>query len=153
MVCIKKNTQKRKSGCKHNTTKYLTRTWRTDHTCAVTRRRTGLNHFSQYLTQWFPARDNQTSGVTSPSFRSRVYATLLKTCARRNTERLHPFCAQRTSLRASDSPDKVQHQLSPPKLRIPLLCDSSYNTISPLLHVSSRGNDPIDSSDLLDSCG
>ena len=31
----------------------------------------------------------------------------------------------------SDSPDKVQHQLSPPKLRIPIPCYTSYNTISP----------------------
>ena len=45
---------------------------------------------------------------------------LVKTCARRNTAHLHPLCAQRTSLRASDSPDKAQHQLSHPKLRIPI---------------------------------
>ena len=68
---------------------------------------------------------------TSPSFRSNVYAVLVKTCARRNTTHLHPLCAQRTSLRASDSPDKTQHQLSPPKLRIPIPCYTSYNTISP----------------------
>jgi len=69
--------------------------------------------------------------TTSPSFRSKVYAALVKTCARRNTTHLHPFCAQRTSLRASDRPDKGQHQLSPPKLRIPIPCYTSYNTISP----------------------
>ena len=69
--------------------------------------------------------------TTSPSFRSKVYATLVKTCARRNTSHLYPFCTQRTSLRASDSPDKTQHQLSPPKLRIPLPGYTSYNTISP----------------------
>jgi len=68
---------------------------------------------------------------TSPSFRSKVYVALVKTCARRNTAHLHPLCAQRTSLRASDSPDKTQHQLSPPKLRIPIPCYTSYNTISP----------------------
>jgi len=69
--------------------------------------------------------------LTSPSFRSKVYAALVKTCARRNTVHLHPLCAQRTSLRASDSPDKVQHQSSPPKLRIPIPWYTSYNTISP----------------------
>jgi len=69
--------------------------------------------------------------VTSPSLCSKVYAALVKTCARRNTAHLHPFCAQRTSLRESDSPDKAQHQLSPPKLRIPIPCYTSYNTISP----------------------
>ena len=69
--------------------------------------------------------------TTSPSFRSKVYAALVKTCARRNTAHLHPLCAQRTSLRASDSPDKTQHQLSPPKLRIPIPCYTSYKSISP----------------------
>jgi len=69
---------------------------------------------------------------TSPSFRSKVYAVLVKTCARRNTAHLHPLCTQRTSLRASDSPDKAHHQLSPPKLRIPIPYYTSYNTISPL---------------------
>jgi len=69
--------------------------------------------------------------TTKPSLRSKVYTALVKTCARRNTAHLHPCCAQRTSLRASDSPDKAQQQLSPPKLRIPIPCYTSYNTISP----------------------
>ena len=56
---------------------------------------------------------------------------LVKTCARRNTAHLHPLCAQRTSLRASDSPDKAQHQLSSPKLRIPIPCYTSYHIIWP----------------------
>ena len=68
---------------------------------------------------------------TSPSLRSKIYAALVKTCARRNTAHLHPCCAQRTSLRASDSPDKTQHQLSPPKLRILIPYYTSYNTILP----------------------
>jgi len=52
----------------------------TDRTCAATRRRTGLNHLSQHLTHWLPARDNQASGqATSPSFCSKVYAALVKT--------------------------------------------------------------------------
>jgi len=69
--------------------------------------------------------------VTSPSLRSKVYAAQVKTCTRKNTVHLHPCCARRTSLRASDSPDNAQHQLSPPKLRIPIPCYTSYNTISP----------------------
>ena len=104
----------------------------TDQTCATTQRRTGLHHLSQHLRHWLPVRDNQVSGPgTSPSFRSKVYAALVKTCARRNTVHLHPLCAQRTSLRASDSLDKAQHQLSPPKLRIPIPYYTSYSTISP----------------------
>ena len=69
---------------------------------------------------------------TSPSFRSKVYTTLVKTCARRTTAHLHPLCAQRTSLRSSDSPDKAQHLLSPPKLRIPIPCYTSYKPSRPL---------------------
>jgi len=69
--------------------------------------------------------------VTSPSLRSKAYAARVKTYARRNTAHLHPRCARRTSLRASDSPDKAQHQLSPPKSRIPIPCYTSYNTIPP----------------------
>jgi hypothetical protein len=69
--------------------------------------------------------------ATSPYLRSKVYAARVKTCARRTTAHLHPCCALRTSLRASDSPDKALHQLSPPKLRIPIPCYTSYNTISP----------------------
>jgi len=69
--------------------------------------------------------------VASPSLRSKAYAARAKTCARRTTAHLHPCCAQHTSLRASDSPDKAQHQLRPPKLRIPIPCYTSYNTISP----------------------
>jgi len=73
-----------------------------------------------------PSLPSGLSMPTSPSFRSKVYAALVKTCARRN-----PFCAQCTSLRASDSPDKAQHQLSPLKLRIPIPGYTSSNTISP----------------------
>jgi len=69
--------------------------------------------------------------VTSPYLRSKVCAVRVKTCARRTTTHLHPCCALRTSLRASDSLDKAQHQLSFPKLRILIPCYTSYNTISP----------------------
>jgi len=69
--------------------------------------------------------------VTSPSLCSKARAVRVKTCARRTTAHLHPRCVRRTSLRASDSPDKAQHQLSPTKLRIPIPCYTSYNTISP----------------------
>ena len=48
--------------------KFDGRAWRTDRTCAATRRRTGLNHLSQHLTHWLPARDNQASGPGKPFF-------------------------------------------------------------------------------------
>ena len=69
--------------------------------------------------------------MTSPSLRSKAYTARAKTCARRTTAHLHPYYARHTSLRASDSPDKEQHQLRPPKLRIPIPCYTSYNSISP----------------------
>ena len=107
-----------------------TRAWRTDQTCAATQRRTGLNHHSQYLGTGSLRETTRLQGqVTSPSLRSKAYAVRVKTCARRNTAHLHPRCARHTSLRESDSPDKAQHQLSPPKLRIPIPCYTSYNTI------------------------
>jgi len=67
--------------------------------------------------------------VPRPSLLSKAYATRAKTCARRTTVHLHPCCARHPSLRASDSPDKAQHQLRPPELRIPYY--TSYNTMSP----------------------
>ena len=88
--------------------------------------------------------------LTSPSVCSKVYASRVKTCTQRNTARLDPSCARRTSLRASDSPDKAQHQLSFPKLRIPIPCYTSYNTISPSYTPLPR---VMTSSDLLDSGG
>ena len=113
-----------------HTTKHLTRAWRTDRTCAATRRRTGLTISPSISRTGSLRKTTRLQGQASPSFRSKIYAALVKTCARRNTAHLHPLCAQRTSLRASDSPDKVQHQLSPPKLRIPIPYYTSYNTIS-----------------------
>jgi len=47
-----------------------TRAWRTDRTCAATRRCAGLNHLSQYLRHWLPARDNQASGPGDKLFSS-----------------------------------------------------------------------------------
>jgi len=71
--------------------------------------------------------------VTRPSLRSKAYAARAKTCARRTTVHLHPYCARHASLRASDSPDKAQHpsQLRPPKLRIQIPYYTSYNTMLP----------------------
>jgi len=89
--------------------------------------------------------------MTSPSLHSKVYAALVKTCAWRDTSHLHPSCARGTSLRASDSLDRVQNKLSPPKLRIPIPCYTKHHLA--LLHTSPRGNNPIGSSDLLDSGG
>ena len=90
--------------------------------------------------------------ATSPSLRSKVYAARVKTCAWRTTAHLHPCCALRTSLRVSDSPDKAQHQLSPSKLNPDPMLHLIQHHLT-LLHASSRGNDRIDSSDLLDSGG
>ena len=75
-----------------------------------------------------------------------------KTCARRLYISIPSCCARHTSLRASYSPDKAQHQLRPPKLRIPIPYYTSYNTMSPF-YTPLRGNDCIGSSDLLDSGG
>jgi len=62
--------------------------------------------------------------VTTPSLHSKTYAPRAKTCARKTTVHLHPSCARRPSLRASDRPDKTQHQLSP-KVKNP----------NPMLHI------------------
>ena len=62
-------------------------------------------------------------------------------------------CTRLTSWRASDSPDKAQHQLRPPKLRIPIPLLNLIQHHLTLLHASSRGNDHIGSVDLLDSGG
>ena len=48
----------------------LTRAWQMDQTCAATRRRAGLNHHSQYLRHWIPARDNQALGPGDKPFSS-----------------------------------------------------------------------------------
>jgi len=53
-----------------------TRAWRTNWTCAVTRRRAGLNHLSQCLRHWLPARDNQASGKGDKPFCSLQNPTL-----------------------------------------------------------------------------
>jgi len=50
-----------------------TRAWRTDRTCAATRRRAGLNHLSQCLRPWLPARDNQASGPLLANFSGIVF--------------------------------------------------------------------------------
>ena len=109
-----------------------TQAWRTDRTCAATRRRAVLNHLSQCASHWLPARDNQASGPGDNPFSS--LQSLRCTSQDMRSENhctLHPCCAQHTSLRALDSPDKARHQLRPPKLRIPIPSYTSYNTISP----------------------
>ena len=88
----------------------------------------------QCLRHWPPARDNQSSGPGDKPFSSirslRCTRQDIISGARRTTAHLHP-CARHTRRRASDSPDKAQHQLRPPKLRIPIPCYTSYSTISP----------------------
>ena len=43
-----------------------TRAWRKDQTCEATRRRARLNHLSQCLRHWLPARDNQAGPGDKP---------------------------------------------------------------------------------------
>jgi len=90
--------------------------------------------------------------ATRTSLRFKAYAERAKTCAWRITVHLHPCCAQHTSLRASYSTDKVQHQLRPPKSRIPIPCYTSYNTTSPS-YTPLSGVMTVLASDLLDSGG
>ena len=87
--------------------------------------------------------------ATSPSFRSKVHAVLVKTCARRNTAHIHPLCAQRTGLRPGQSTASIE--FSKVKNPNPMLHLIQHHLA--LLHASSRGNDRIGSSDLLDSGG
>jgi len=72
----------------------------------------------------FQGQDKPFSSLQSQRYR-------VKASAWRSTAHLHPCCTRRTSLEALDSPDKAQHQSSPPKLRILIPCYTSYNTISP----------------------
>jgi len=59
-------------------TGYLTGVWRTDRTCAATRRRTVLIHLSQHLRHWLPARDNQASGPGPETWLSRAGSQSLR---------------------------------------------------------------------------
>ena len=124
-----------------------------ERTCAATRRRAGLNLLSQCLRHWLPARDNKAPGPGEKPFsRSKANDARAKTCAGRTTAHLHPCCARHTSLRASDSLDKEQHQLRAPKLRIPIPCTPPTTPPRPLTPLF-RGNDHIGFSDLPDSSG
>ena len=91
-------------------------------------KRTAINHLSQcHGTGSLSETTRLQAKVTRPSLLSTTYAARDKTCARRTTAHLHPGCARHTSWRASDR----QHQLRPPKLRIPIPCYTSSSTISP----------------------
>jgi len=57
--------KKRKKKCRKKNL-WSTRAWRTDRTCAATRRRARLNHLSQCLRHWLPARDNQAGPGDKP---------------------------------------------------------------------------------------
>ena len=131
--------------------KDLTRTWRTDRTCAVTRRRTGLIHLSQYLRHWFPARDNQSSGPPYKTFFSLQSLRWTSQDMRMEKHSKYPSYAQRTSLRAQPGQSTESIQSSKVKSPNPTLHLIQHHLA--LLHASSRSNDCIGSLDLLDSGG
>jgi len=133
--------------------KDLTRTWRTDRTCAVTRRRTGLIHLSQYLRHWFPARDNQSSGPPYKTFFS--LQSLRWTSQDMRSEK---HCTSPSFLRTTHESESVRQSgqnttsIESAKVKNPNPILHFIQHHLALLHASSRGNDRIDSSDLLD-CG
>ena len=129
----------RKSGWQHNTTKHLTRACPTDRT---TRRRTGLNHLSQHLTHWFPATRLQALlfALKSTLYQSRH--------ALRET--LHISILVRTTHESQSVGQSVQSTTSIESSKVK---NPNHTTPSRPLTASSRGNDRIGSSDLLDSGG
>ena len=132
----------------------LTRAWQMDQTCAATRRRAGLNHLSQYLRHWLPARDNQASGPSDKPFSS--LQSLRCTSQDMRSEK---HCTSPSFLRTTHESESVAQpgqsttSIESPKFKNPdpMLHLVQHNLA--LLHASSRGNDHIGSSDLLDSGG
>jgi len=130
------------------------RAWRTDRTCAATRRRAGLNHPSQHLRHWLPARDNQASGPGNEPFSSlqSLYCTSY-------VMRSVKHCTSPSLLRTTHKSESVRQpgqsttstESSKVKNPHPILHLIQHHLA--LLHASSLGNDHIGSSDLLDSGG
>jgi len=137
----------------HNTTNHLTRAWRKDRTCAATRRRTGLNHLSQHLRHFFPARDNQASGPDKPFF------SLQSLRCNSQDMRSEKHCTTPSFVRTTHKSESVRQpgqsttsiQSSKVKNPNPMLHLIQHHLA--LLHASSWGNDHVGSSDLLDSGG
>ena len=118
----------------------------------ATRRRAGLNHFSQCLWHWLPARDNQASGPGDKPFSS--LQNLRSTSQDMHSEKhcTSPSLLRTTHLSESvRQPGKRTTSIESPKNPYPMLHLIQHHLA--LLHASSRGNDHIGSSDLLHSGG
>jgi len=154
----------RKSGCQHNTTKHLTRVWRTDRTCVATRRRTGLNHLSQHLRHWFPARDNQVSGPVSLRETTRLqgytpFFSLQSLHCTSQDMRSEKHCTSPSFVCTTHESESVRQpgqsttSIESSKVKNPNPMLQLIQHHLALLHASSWGNDRVGSSDLLDSGG
>jgi len=139
---------------RHITKKKKSHPWRRDRTCAATRRRTGLNHLSQCLRHWLPARDNQASWPGDKPFSS--LQSLRCTSQDMRSEK---HCTSPSSLRMTHQSESVRQ----PGQRTTSIESPKVKNLDPMLHLiqhhlallnaPSRGNDRIGSSDLLDSGG
>jgi len=123
-------------------------------TCAATRRHAGLNHLSQYLGHWLPARDKQASGPGDKPFSS--FQSLLYTSQDMRSEK---HCTSPSLLRTTHESESVGQpgqnttSIESPKVKNP---DPMLHLVQhhlALLHASPWGNDRIGSSNLLDSGG
>ena len=134
---------------------WSTRAWRTDRTCAATRRRARLNHLFQCLRHWLPARDNQAGPGDKP------FSSLQRLRCTSQDMRSENHCTSPSLLctthqfESVGQPGQSTTSIEIPKVKNP---DPMLHLIQhhlTLLHASSRGNhdDCIGSSDLLDSGG
>jgi len=114
----------------------------------------GTQRFSQHLRHWLPARDNQASGPGDKPFSS--LQSLRCTSQDMRTEN---HCTSPSLLRTTHESESVgqprqsKTSIESPKVKNP---DPMLHLVQhhlALLHASSRGNDHIGSSDLLDSGG
>jgi len=131
-----------------------TRAWRTDRTWAATRRRAGLNHLSQCLRHWLPARDNQVSGPGD-----KPCSSIQSLRCTSQDMRSENHCTSPSLLRTTHQSDSVGQpgqsttSIETPKVKNP---DPRLHLMQhhlTLLHASFRGNNRIGSLDLLDSGG
>jgi len=131
-----------------------THAWRTDQTCAATRRRAGLNHHSQCLRHWLPARDNQASGPGDNPFSSLQSLRCTSQDMRSENHCTSPSLLRTTHQSESvGQPGQSTTSIESPKVKTPNPMLHLIQHHLALLHASSRGNDRIGSSDLLDSGG
>ena len=125
-----------------------------DRTCAATRRRTGLNHHSQYLRHWFPARDNQASGPGDKPLSSLQSLRCTSQDMRSENHCTSPSLLRTThEFESVGQPGQSTTSIESPKVKNPNPMLHLIQHHLALLHASSRGNHRIGSSDLLDSGG